>query len=117
MSDKDRNRAIADAIANGDTAVIASLRNVSPMLIGHTTVPVRELIQMHVNKVVPGLEAELADCETALYNLDLARQTFEKEAEKMRDLKAEQDAEDGVQKAKMADAKLGLAVQQNGDTV
>jgi len=111
MTQKDRDKAIQQAMVNKDAAVIASIQNVSPVLTGRFTTPVVKLTELYLDKYAPDLKAEQANIESALESLNIAASAFRQTAERLRDLDAEKRADEGQQAAKMAEAKLGLAIQ------
>lgn len=70
-----------------------------------------ELIEnLIISKVAPELDAELEDLKVAATHLDIAVDTFAREAERMRDIEAEGRAVKDAQATAGADAAFAKAL-------
>jgi hypothetical protein len=110
MTKRQRDEAIAQALATGDHEVMAAIHGAHPLLIGETTLPLASLVQQFVEARAPEEAAKVTAINSALEHLDLAYASFTKSADKMRDKGAEAEGEAGNKAAKEAEAKLGLAL-------
>ncbi|WP_417309850.1 hypothetical protein [Devosia sp.] len=112
MTQKERDAAVLEAINAGDRVVIAAIRHSpSPLLTGKFTVPVETTVEHYLNQHAPELHQEQENIESALHFLNLAAGGFWKSTGEMRDLAAEERAEQGSTAAKEADAALQAALQ------
>lgn len=82
----------------------------SPLLTGTFTVPVATTIEHFLSINAPELGEERENIETALTFLNNAAGAFRTTTEKMRDLAAEERAEEGAAATKQADATLQSAM-------
>lgn len=115
MSDKDRDKAVANALDKGDRSVIAAVaHSPSPVLTGPLTVAKDALIEQYIHKINPTLKRDLADVEDALNRLNLAVGGFRRSAGRLRDPMAEVRGEEGRASAKAAQEALEEALAASG---
>ncbi|RWM57439.1 hypothetical protein [Mesorhizobium sp.] len=110
LSQKERDAEINAAIDRGDVWVIAAIRNFPPLLTGKIGMPISLIENLIIAKVAPELDAELEDLKTAETHLDIAVDTFAREAERMRDIEAEGRAVKDARATAEADAAFAKAL-------
>lgn len=112
MPQKDRDRAVMEALKNDDHVFIAAVIHApSPVTTGKITTPRDTLIKEFVARANPTLESEMADLEFAMQSIILANDGFQKGARDLRDIGAEQRAVTEGAAAAKANGKLAAAMQ------
>ncbi|ESX68863.1 hypothetical protein NKJ87_06340 [Mesorhizobium sp. M0027] len=89
LSQKERDAEINAAIDRGEYWVIACIRGQSPLLTGKIGLPMSVIEDLIISRTSPALDTELEDLKIAETHLNIAVDTFAREAERMRDVEAE----------------------------
>lgn len=108
MTQKERDKAITEAIKNGDVAVIQAVRE-SPnhLLTGKVSIPHDAIYGEFVRRADPEIESKIEDVNSARNHLNFAYEAFSRDANKMRDplleAKADQQKEQTDNAKKLLD--------------
>lgn len=107
---KERDKAINEAVDNGDAWIVGSVVRFPDLLTGKLSLSKAQLTDLFITRASPELPGELNAIDTAFQHLSLAEQTFEREAERMRDIEAENRANEDRKAVEEAEAKLSKAL-------
>jgi hypothetical protein len=110
MTQAERDKAMSDSLAAGDTEPLLSCMGANPILTGRFTTPMEVHLKLLMETAAPELVQARADLEAMGNHLSVAAGAFRKASEAMRDLNAEQRGEQGEQLAAEAERKLAAAM-------
>ena len=110
MTQAERDKAMSDSLAAGDTEPLLSCMGANPILTGRFTTPMEVHLKLLMETAAPELVQARADLESMGNHLSVAAGAFRKASEAMRDLNAEQRGEQGEQLAAEAERKLAAAM-------
>lgn len=114
MTQEDRDKAMSDSLAAGDTEPLLACMAANPILTGRFTTPMEVHLKLLMETAAPELVQARADLEAMGNHLSVAAGAFRKGTEAMRDLNAEERGEQGEQLAAEAERKLAAAMAGTG---
>jgi hypothetical protein len=93
LSPQDRDKAVQEAVDSGDAWIVGSVVRYPDLLTGKLSLSKAMLTDVFIERASPELHDELAAIDTAFEHLALAEDSFSREAERMRDIEAENRAD------------------------
>lgn len=114
MTQEDRDKAMSDSLAAGDTEPLLACMSASPILTGRFTTPMEVHLKLLLDTAAPEYVQAQEDLETMANHLSVAAGGFRVGTETMRDLNAEERGEQGEQLAAEAERKLAAAMAGTG---
>jgi hypothetical protein len=110
MTQAERDKAMGDSLAAGDTEPLLACMGANPILTGRFTTPMEVHLKLLMETAAPELVQARADLEAMGNHLSMAASAFRTSTESMRDLNAEERGEQGEQLAADAERKLAAAM-------
>lgn len=110
LSKEERDKAINEAVDNGDAWIVAAFVKMPDLLTGKTSLSKAQLTDIFIKRATPELDVELDAIDTAFESLKLAEDTFDKHVEAMRDIEAENRANEDRRAVEEAEAAFAKAM-------
>lgn len=110
LSQEERDRAVDEAIDAGQAWIIAAIRNYPPLLTGRLTKSPQMIEDLFLARTSPDLSEQMEQIDTAAQSLAFAADGYRRATETMRDLPAEDRADDDAKAVSEAEVSFARAM-------